>query len=189
MKRDEFVLEALANTAEDSRAIARSNVFLSAALVWEETSRAVRVRNISENGALLDGSGLPREGVCICLRRGNLEAKGEIAWRGESQCGVRFDASIDVTQWLKRIEHSGQSNVDRMVAHLRQSPEHGPDEICRGAPSSDSLDELSSELASLCERLASSPRVVADHSVELLALDAISQRLKKLAGTNNQKEQ
>ena len=80
----------------ESRGGHRSNVFLAATLVVAGTSVPVRVRNISARGALIDGGKLPPEGTAIELRRGSLAATGAIAWHVSGQCGVRFDADIDV---------------------------------------------------------------------------------------------
>ena len=62
----------------ESRTDRRSNVFLTATLVMASGSVAVRVRNISARGALIDGAALPPEGTAIELRRGSLAAAGDI---------------------------------------------------------------------------------------------------------------
>lgn len=126
-----------ANT-QDPREHARWNVFLSAALIVGAVSTPVRIRNISEMGAQLDGRNLPEEGTVLELRRGALVATGCIAWQSESYCGVRFQRPIEIGPWVKRVEHAGQHRVDAVVAALRagadvsnqQAPTAGLDQLC-----------------------------------------------------------
>jgi hypothetical protein len=175
----------------ESRAGRRSNVFLTATLVMAGGSVAVRVRNISARGALLDGPKLPPEGAVVDLRRGSLIAHGEIAWHTDDQCGVRFDADVDVDSWTMRVGHLDQQNVDQIVALVRRpaaastvslvppvslvplvSPVH--------ATPQDSLAAISADLAETCDRLAARPDLVQAWAAELQELDSIAQRLKNV---------
>jgi len=163
----------------ESRGGHRSNVFLAATLVVAGASMPVRVRNISARGALIDGGKLPPEGTAIELRRGSLAATGAIAWHVSGQCGVRFDADIDVAGWTRRIGHSGQQAVDDMVARVQRPAAPGaaaPPPAARA----DSLASISADLAATCERLAARPDVVTACAEELLELDAIAQRLRNV---------
>ncbi|HWU95368.1 MAG TPA: hypothetical protein VN029_07205, partial [Sphingomonas sp.] len=47
----------------------RKNLFLAAAIEAEALKVAVRIRNLYEGGAMLDGSVLPRAGTALVLRR------------------------------------------------------------------------------------------------------------------------
>ena len=165
-----------AGGAAESRAGRRSNVFLTATLVMAGGSVAVRVRNISPRGALLDGPHLPPAGVAVDLRRGSLIAHGEIAWLTDDHCGVRFAADVDVESWTRRVEHTGQQRVDEMVA-LVQRPAATDPVAPFPAARQDSLASISADLAEACERLAARPDLVEACAAELLELDAIAQRL------------
>ena len=168
----------------DSRGGRRSNVFLTATLVMARGSVAVRVRNISVRGALIDGADLPPEGAPVDLRRGSLIAHGEIAWHSADQCGIRFDADIDVDSWTRRVGHSGQQTVDQLVALVRRptvaaaAPPVPPASPVPAAASPDSLTQISADLAEACERLAARPDVLNLCAEELQELDAIAQRLR-----------
>ena len=142
-------------------------------------SAAVRVRNLSARGALIDGAKLPPEGTAVDLTRGSLAAHGEIAWHDGDHCGLRFDADIDVDSWTRRIGHSGQDRVDDMVAQVRRPAPSGAAAPAPAA-SQDSLASISADLAETCERLAARPDVVTACAEELLELDAIAQRLKNV---------
>jgi hypothetical protein len=175
------VLNLVSEDATDPRENRRSNVFLAATLLAAGVSHAVRVRNISETGALLDGPTLPSEGATINLRRGSLSADGEVAWQKKGQCGVRFGASVVVSDWVKRIEHGGQARVDQMVALVRNLPGSSPGRpTLAHVETEDSLQSISADLVKVCERLASVHVIVAEHGEELLQLDAIAQRIRHL---------
>jgi hypothetical protein len=160
----------------ESRGGRRSNVFLTATLVMAGGSAAVRVRNISARGALIDGAALPPEGTAVELRRGSLAARGDVAWHAADHCGIRFDADIDVEAWTRRVGHSGQQRVDDLVATVRRPT--GADALSPPpATGADSLAAISADLGQTCERLAARPELVEAFAEELLKLDAIAQRL------------
>jgi hypothetical protein len=159
----------------ESRGGRRSNVFLTATLVTAGGSAAVRVRNISARGALIDGAALPPEGTAVELRRGSLAARGDVAWHAADHCGIRFDADIDVEAWTRRVGHSGQQRVDDLVAQVRRPAP--ADSLSAPATGADSLAAISADLGQTCERLAARPELVEAFAEELLKLDAIAQRL------------
>jgi hypothetical protein len=160
---------------EDRDAV-RSNVFLAAVIEAPGGPFPVRIRNVSVSGALLEGPELPQEGTPVDLRRGHLSAKGEVAWRDEDQCGVRFEASIVVAAWVKRVGHTGQEQVDRAVASLRRPGFAGPIET---APQAADLQTISASLDEICERLANSKDLSIEIAEELLKLDTIAQSLRR----------
>jgi len=161
----------------DHRSQNRSNVFLSASLLVDGASLPVRVRNMSRRGALLDGSSLPQAGAKVRLVRGELSAEGNIAWRRESQAGIRFAGEIDVASWVKRVGHTGQQRVDNAIAALRRH-EAVPDFESQKP----SLERISLELQVICDRLAGSPTMTAEFGEELVQLDTLTQSLRQLAG-------
>jgi len=163
----------------ESRADRRSNVFLTATLVMAGGSVAVRLRNISVRGALLDGPDLPPEGAAVDLHRGSLIAHGQIAWHTADQCGVRFDADVDVDSWSRRAGHSGQQQVDQLV-ELVQRPAATAAATPAPAAPEDSLAAISADLAEACDRLAAHPDLVIACAAELQELDAIAQRLRNI---------
>lgn len=166
-------------TKTDPRLEARSNVFLTATLVAGGMPRAVRVRNISAQGALIDGVSLPAQGIQVTLRRGDLSSEGEVAWQEGAQCGLRFRTEVTVADWVRRIGHPGQQRVDRIVSDIRrQSP--APHPAVSRDTGSESLDMIAKSLTVLSERLASDAALLSDHTHDLLELDAITQRLRQL---------
>jgi hypothetical protein len=156
----------------------RSNVFLSAALVVGTAAVAVRLRNLSTRGALLDGAALPPAGTHVRVLRGELSADAEIAWEAQGQAGLRFSGEIDVEKWVRRIGHRGQERVDEAVAALRA---HEPARAGARTGAS-SLAKFSHELDEICERLAGSPAMTVELAEELVRLNTLAQELRQLAG-------
>ena len=58
----------------------RSNVLMSASLELSGTSLPVKLRNLSADGALVEGDKLPVEGASILFRKGDLSVPGRVAW-------------------------------------------------------------------------------------------------------------
>ncbi len=164
-----------------SRGHDRSNVFLGAALHAAGTSAPVRIRNLSMAGALLEGAGLPSEGTRVELRRGSLVARGEVAWAGGAQRGMRFDEGIDVAAWVRPIGHLGQRRVDLALNSIR-SDAAWPATTNEGVSSGNSrLAALAGQIRDITERLAAAPTLGTELAEELLKLDAIAHDLLQFA--------
>ena len=161
-----------------NRAEGRANVFLGAVLDSGTGSVPVRVRNISPNGALIEGPILPTPGAKVRLVRGTLRASGTLAWEAQNHGGVSFAEPIDVQAWVQRIGHPGQQRVDSLVAAIRRGePVRGTEE----EPQADPLAGISRALDELCERLASSKLFPPELGEDLLKLDVLAQSLRSLA--------
>ena len=171
--------QVVAAEVSNARAAARSNVFLAATLVAAGRSFPVRVKNISEGGALIDGADLPAAGLSVMLRRGSLSTAAVVAWSERPHCGVRFSTSIRVAEWVRRIGHPGQEQVDALVRLVRRPkvPGEGSPVL---APSGDSISAISQDLSETCDRLANFSGFVEEQAEELLRLDVIAQRLRQL---------
>ncbi len=165
---------------ENNRVEARSNVFLTATLHTGGKAISIRVRNLSEHGALVDGSGLPPAGSRIKLMRGKLAVFGELAWAGGGQAGLNFETKIAVDAWVQKLGHGGQQRVDGVIASLR-SGGSVPPELHDDDGTDESLPAISAALDQVCEKLAQSPIMSIDLAEELLKLDTIAQSLRRLA--------
>jgi hypothetical protein len=160
----------------NSRSEGRSNVFLSATIETGEASNAVRIRNLSCRGALVEGAMLPSVGADVRLRRGSLSAKGVLAWEGNRQGGVSFDRPIDVKVWVQRVGHGGQQRVDTMVEATRGY--HRLPDDWQDALATQNLATISAALDEVCERLSRTENMSLELAEDLLRLDAIAQYLR-----------
>jgi hypothetical protein len=168
---------------DDTRGGIRSNVFLTATLDASGVMCAVRVRNMSVSGALIDGAKLPPRGASVRLIRGQLEACGEVAWEDGDYRGLRFSSPVDVQAWVKKVGHNGQREVDQKLALLRQPGQRNPIALVADDRSgADTPHRVSVDLDSLCEELAACPRMSVEFGEQLIRIDTIAQRLRKIIG-------
>lgn len=102
----------------------RSNLLLAATIEAQDLKTAVRIRNLSETGAMLEGAVLPGVGDRLTLRRLDLEVGATVVWSARSRCGVRFDRKISVAGWRAGTWSSpgdsrDQQRVDGIQAAVR----------------------------------------------------------------------
>ena len=79
---------AAASEWQDLRADRRTNLYLAANLRWPGGATAVRVRNLSARGALIEAAVLPLAGTSVELIRGELKVGGAVAWLSGNKAGL-----------------------------------------------------------------------------------------------------
>lgn len=72
----------------------RSNVLMSAVVDVAGLSLDVKLRNLSEEGALIEGERLPVEGSEVYFRKGDIAVKGRVAWSAGKRAGIAFNSPI-----------------------------------------------------------------------------------------------
>lgn len=91
------------SSASQNRKTRRSNVLMSASLELSGISLAVKLRNLSADGALVEGDKLPVEGASILFRKGDLSAAGHVAWANGRQAGIAFVQKLNPDQLLRHV--------------------------------------------------------------------------------------
>ena len=91
------------SNAPQNRKNRRSNVLMSASLELSGTSLAVKLRNLSAEGALVEGDKLPIEGASILFRKGDLSMPGNVAWVKGRQAGINFAQRLNPEQLLRHV--------------------------------------------------------------------------------------
>jgi hypothetical protein len=91
------------SSASQNRKTRRSNVLMSASLELSGTSLAVKLRNLSADGALVEGAKLPIEGSSILFRKGELSMVGTVAWVKGKQAGISFAQKLEPEQLLRHV--------------------------------------------------------------------------------------
>lgn len=86
-----------------NRKTRRSNVLMSASLELSGTSLPVKLRNLSADGALVEGDNLPVEGASLLFRKGDLSTPGVVAWVKGRQAGVSFAQKLNPEQLLRHV--------------------------------------------------------------------------------------
>lgn len=91
------------SSSTQNRKSRRSNVLMSASLELSGTSLTVKLRNLSADGALVEGDKLPVEGASILFRKGDLSMPGNVAWVNGRQAGVSFAQKLNPEQLLRHV--------------------------------------------------------------------------------------
>lgn len=81
----------------------RSPVLLSASIELSGEKIAVKLRNLSEDGALIEADQLPEEGSATWFDRKDLRRRGRVVWVHGRYAGVAFDQPLDREQVLRNI--------------------------------------------------------------------------------------
>ena len=81
----------------------RSNVLLAASLEADGAVTAVKLRNLSADGALVEADSLPPEGSRVLFRRNDLCVGGRIAWIAGKHAGVAFANRLEPQDVLRNI--------------------------------------------------------------------------------------
>ena len=81
----------------------RSNVLLAASIEASGASIPVKLRNLSTEGALIEGPDLPVEGSEVLFRRNELSVTSRVAWVHGKHAGVAFKRPIAQEEVLRNI--------------------------------------------------------------------------------------
>jgi len=159
-------------------------MFVLATMAAPSVSGPIKIRNMSQGGALLESVTLPPVGERLSLRRGELAASGQIVWRQQGKAGLSFAHRVEVTDWLP-TGVGGQQRVDQTFHELKsESPSTLPVAPAPARPSAVGTPELlkvAEGLDALADILAEDAGIVAAHASKLQVLDAASQMLRKCA--------
>lgn len=86
-----------------NRRTRRSNVLMTATLDLSGGVLAVKLRNLSVDGALIEGDALPIEGAAVVFKRNELAVPGRIAWVKGKRAGVTFTRKLAPEAVLNNI--------------------------------------------------------------------------------------
>jgi hypothetical protein len=81
----------------------RSPVLLAASLEVAGEMVPVKLRNLSEEGALIEGEHLPVEGAPAIFCRNDLRLASRIVWVHGRYAGVAFDAPLNTDEVLRNV--------------------------------------------------------------------------------------
>lgn len=81
----------------------RSHVLMAAILRADDGDHSVKLRNLSEHGALVEAEALPPVGSSVRFRKGELNLPARVAWVEDGRAGVAFDAALDTESVMRHI--------------------------------------------------------------------------------------
>jgi hypothetical protein len=81
----------------------RSNVLLTATLELSGRELEVKLRNLSAEGALVEGETLPVEGAEIRFRRHELSVSGKVVWVRGKRAGISFHLPLSPEALLRHV--------------------------------------------------------------------------------------
>ena len=179
-------MNAMSGVTVDRRS-ERTQMFLVATLYSGRSATAVRVRNMSETGALVEGADLPASGATILLRRGALEVPGTAVWATNGKAGLTFGEPVCVSAWLPTRESKRQTQIDEVAfKHNQAGRSLGPARAPARDPETSGviaeLMTLEAQLRRLDEQLALDVDLLAKHpGVQIL--DVAAQRVGQIIAT------
>lgn len=167
----------------------RTQMFLVATLYFGGATTAVRVRNMSESGALVEGANLPSRGSPIIMRRGALEVEGRAVWSSTGKAGLTFDQPLTVSAWLPTREAKRQTQIDEVafaLKHAARAVDHAlapaRDDDRSLAMAIADLGALQAQLGRLGDQLALDGDLLVKHP-EVQLLDVAGQRIGRIIAT------
>lgn len=81
----------------------RSPVLLAATVEVAGAQVPVKLRNLSEQGALIEGERLPLEGSSTVFARNELSLRSRVVWVQGRYAGVAFDEALNPEQVLRNV--------------------------------------------------------------------------------------
>lgn len=173
----------------------RKNLFLAASVEAGDLRVPVRIRNLSETGAMIDGAALPEAGTALVLRRMEVEIGAVAIWREKGRCGIKFDGIVSVDEWVagvvrqpSRSLNHGQARVDAIFAAVRSGASLDDEEVEPPHTGIGRLDEhLAEELTYVArlldavgDDLSEDPIIIQRYSKTLQTFDLACQILAHL---------
>lgn len=156
----------------------RKNLLLTATIRSQGVSAPVRIRNLSEKGAMVDGQALPEPGASLILQRLEVEMRGVVAWRAEGRCGIQFEGAASVDEWVAgrrapaAIFGHGQSRVDQIQAAIRSGRDIADEDVPAAGPA----EIITDPEARVAEELDHVQRMLDDVAADLIGDMALLQR-------------
>ena len=167
----------------EARRAARRSLFMSALVFADGRSWPVRVRNLSADGAMIEGLQLPESGsVQMC--RGSLNLVASIVWADGKRRGLRFHGAIDLEAWLPSEREMAQQALDKRMARVRASLPDPKPASDRDKPVvarvGEELRLASRRIEAVLDRFSDDPAIIANHAADLTQLEVLQQLLERL---------
>lgn len=91
------------SSISQNRRSRRAPVLLAASIEVAGVAEPVKLRNLSEDGALIEGERLPLEGVTAFFERNELRVKSHVVWVHGNYAGVAFNRPLKSEEVLRNV--------------------------------------------------------------------------------------
>lgn len=81
----------------------RSNVLMSASVECGGSPIPVTLRNLSSEGALVEGKSLPEVGAVVLFRKNELALPGRVVWHSGAKAGIAFASELAREEVLRHV--------------------------------------------------------------------------------------
>jgi hypothetical protein len=96
------------SSSSQNRRSRRAPVFLAASVEVGGVPETVKLRNLSEEGALIEGERLPLEGTTTFFHRNELRLKSRVVWVQGRFAGVAFARPLKAEEVLRNVPRPRQ---------------------------------------------------------------------------------
>jgi hypothetical protein len=90
------------STAQNRRS-RRSKLLMAATVETVSGTVGVTLRDLSAEGALVEGDGISEPGSLVVFRKKELSVSGRVAWVNERRAGIAFDAKLQPETVLRHV--------------------------------------------------------------------------------------
>lgn len=103
-----------------NRRYRRSNVLLTATLEVPGASLPIVLKNLSQEGALVQGEEFPEEGTRVLFHRQGLSVPSRVAWSHCNFAGLHFDFPLFPRELLRHVPTTEAKKLP--PAHFKRRP-------------------------------------------------------------------
>lgn len=96
------------SSLSQNRRSRRAPVLLAASIEVAGNAEPVKLRNLSEEGALIEGERLPLEGTTTFFQRNDLRLKSRVIWVEGRYAGVAFARTLKPEEVLRNVPQPRQ---------------------------------------------------------------------------------
>jgi len=106
-------------TGGGKRSAPRAGVPIPVIVRTLTTTSSAALVDVSETGARISGSALPRSGEEVDLSFGTLRVFGTIAWAERGECGVAFDDRLRLVDVVRLRQQAGAQAFGKLTVDER----------------------------------------------------------------------
>lgn len=164
----------------ESRKAERINTLLAADARVGDKCWQVRIRNMSQFGAMVETPVKVDIKTSILVKRGALHAAGEVVWRRDGVFGVRFFEPADVREWLGVSTHEAVASIGH-PPELKTQAADAPSDAALTFRIAEEIAYVERVLSAVAGVLSEDPILRVRHCGRMQELSIAAEMLKQLS--------